>query len=188
MRPSQKPHLTDITMDNYLTVSAVGEDAPKVNDAFTVAVRDCGCMIIEARIARLGNNNALVMLLGGSWDAIAKVETSLTRLAEQHKMKIFIERTKFPNTAAEYLPYAIEIVAVQHIDTMHAVVSFLTQRQAIIADLNCHTYTTNRTETQMMQLQIAVDLPADTSIATIRGDFMDFCDQLNLDAIMEPAK
>ena len=175
-------------MDNYLTVSLLSDDKPKRNDAVTAAVRDCGCLILESRIVRLGTNNATVMLLAGAWDAIAKVESSLARIADLHKMKILIERTEFPSISTGYLPYAIEIVAAQNIDTMNAVVSFLSERRAVIADLNCHTYTANRTETQMMQLQITVDLPADASIATVRGEFMDLCDQLNLDALMEPAK
>ena len=175
-------------MDNYLTVSILSDDKPGNNDSVMAAVRDCGCIVIESRIVRLGSKNASIMLLAGTWDAIAKVETSLARLADLQKMQILIDRTEFPNTSPGYLPYAIEIVAAQNIDTMHTIVSFLSQRRAVIADLNCHTYKTSRTETQMIQLQITVDLPADVSIATVRGEFMDLCDQLNLDALMEPAK
>lgn len=175
-------------MDNYLTVSILSDDKPTHNDSVMAAVRDCGCIVVESRIVRLGANNAMVMLLAGAWDAIAKVETSLARLAGLQKMQIIIDRTDFPTISKGYLPYAIEIVAAQNIETMHTIVSFLTQRRALIADLNCHTYTTSRTETQMMQLQITVDLPAEAPIATVRGEFMDLCDQLNLDALMEPAK
>jgi glycine cleavage system transcriptional repressor len=40
----------------------------------------------------------------------------------------------------------------------------------------------------MFSLHVTINVPADISISAIRGDFIDFCDRLNLDAIMEPVK
>jgi glycine cleavage system transcriptional repressor len=40
----------------------------------------------------------------------------------------------------------------------------------------------------MFSVHLTVDIPADIQIATLREEFMDFCDQLNLDAIIEPLK
>ena len=40
----------------------------------------------------------------------------------------------------------------------------------------------------MFAVHIAVDIPADMQIAALREEFMDFCDQLNLDAVIEPIK
>jgi glycine cleavage system transcriptional repressor len=35
---------------------------------------------------------------------------------------------------------------------------------------------------------MTLDVPADTHIATLREDFLEFCDHLNLDAVIEPIK
>jgi glycine cleavage system transcriptional repressor len=35
---------------------------------------------------------------------------------------------------------------------------------------------------------MTISVPTNVSIAGLRGEFMDFCDHLNLDAIMEPVK
>ena len=40
----------------------------------------------------------------------------------------------------------------------------------------------------MFSLHMTISVPTDISIAAMRNEFMDFCDQLNLDAIMEPVK
>ena len=40
----------------------------------------------------------------------------------------------------------------------------------------------------MFALHMTIGIPADTAIASVRGDFMDFCDDLNLDAMMAPVK
>ncbi len=40
----------------------------------------------------------------------------------------------------------------------------------------------------MFSVQMMVHVPAKVNIAALREEFMDVCDQLNLDAILEPVK
>ena len=35
---------------------------------------------------------------------------------------------------------------------------------------------------------MTVEVPADSHIATLREQFMEFCDHMNLDAVIEPVK
>jgi len=37
-------------------------------------------------------------------------------------------------------------------------------------------------------VHMTVEIPSRLHIATLREDFMEFCDQLNLDGVMEPIK
>jgi len=37
-------------------------------------------------------------------------------------------------------------------------------------------------------VHMTLDVPADTHIAGLREEFLDFCDRLNLDAVIEPVK
>jgi glycine cleavage system transcriptional repressor len=40
----------------------------------------------------------------------------------------------------------------------------------------------------MCAVNITIGVPANIHIAMLREEFMDFCDDLNLDAMMEPVK
>lgn len=40
----------------------------------------------------------------------------------------------------------------------------------------------------MFNLTMTINLPADTHLATLREDFMVFCDDRNLDAMIEPVR
>ncbi len=40
----------------------------------------------------------------------------------------------------------------------------------------------------MFSVHMNVEIPAKTQISTLREEFMDFCDQMNLDAVIEPVK
>jgi glycine cleavage system transcriptional repressor len=49
-------------------------------------------------------------------------------------------------------------------------------------------YAAAHTGTPMFSVHLTVDIPASQQISALRDEFMDFCDQLNLDAVMEPVK
>jgi glycine cleavage system transcriptional repressor len=40
----------------------------------------------------------------------------------------------------------------------------------------------------MFAVNLEVGVPADIQISELRDDFMQFCDTMNLDAVLEPAK
>ena len=51
-----------------------------------------------------------------------------------------------------------------------------------------HRYSAAHTATPMVSVHINIGIPAATHLAALRDEFLDFCDQLNVDAIMEPIK
>ena len=50
------------------------------------------------------------------------------------------------------------------------------------------TYAAAHTGTPMFSVHLSVDIPANMQISGLRDEFMDFCDQLNVDAVIEPVK
>jgi glycine cleavage system transcriptional repressor len=40
----------------------------------------------------------------------------------------------------------------------------------------------------MFTMSMIVNVPSNIRIATLREDFLDFCDSLNMDAVLEPSK
>ena len=86
------------------------------------------------------------------------------------------------------MPYAVEVVAVDDLGIVHEMVQFFAARAIGIEDLYSGTYTAAHTGASMFSLHMTIGVPTDISIASLRGEFMEFCDQLNLDSIMEPVK
>ena len=69
-------------METHLVITATGADRPGIVDEFARVVADCGCNIGDSRMAVLGSEFAMVVLLSGNWNAIAKLEHNLRRLEE----------------------------------------------------------------------------------------------------------
>lgn len=175
-------------MDNYVAISAIGVNRPKLIEPFIKAIRDCGCNIVDSRMTVLGDRLAMMLLLSGPWDAIAKIENLLPRLEEQLELEAIVQRTEPRKPEGGLMPYAVEVVAVDNIGIVHDITQFFAEREINVEDLYSGTYAAAHTGTQMFSLHMTIGIPTDVSIASLRGEFMEFCDQLNLDSIMEPVK
>ncbi len=57
-----------------------------------------------------------------------------------------------------------------------------------IEELQTDTYPAPHTGTTMFSVIMTVGIHADVHIPALRGNFLDYCDDLNLDATFEPAR
>jgi glycine cleavage system transcriptional repressor len=112
----------------------------------------------------------------------------LKRLEQTLGMTIVTKRTEGRTLAGDVLPYAVEVVAVNQPGIVHHLASFFANRSINIEDMVTRSYSAPHTGTPMFSVNLAVGIPATTHIAMLREEFLDFCDELNLDAVMEPIK
>ncbi|HCP04400.1 MAG TPA: glycine cleavage system protein R, partial [Pseudomonas sp.] len=55
-----------------------------------------------------------------------------------------------------------------------------------IEELHSFTYLAQHTGTAMLNLTLTIAIPVQTQLSWLREQFLDFCDELNLDAVIEP--
>ncbi|MEE9575273.1 MAG: ACT domain-containing protein [Gammaproteobacteria bacterium] len=175
-------------MLNYIVLTALGKNHPQIIEKCSKAIKESGCNIVDSRVIVLGQELSLSMMLSGSWNAVAKLEHMLPSLKKQLKIDFQFRRTDPPDKTGNGMPYAIEIVSMDRIGIVHDITDFLVNNNIDIQDMFTNTYKTTHSGTPMFSLHATIDIPADISISVIRGEFNDFCDRLNLDAIMEPVK
>ena len=175
-------------METHLVISVIGKDRPGILDQLSRTVLDCGCNLGDSRMTVLGGEFAAIMVLSGNWNAVAKVESALPRLAEKLDLHVHSKRTEPRRGTDKLIPYGVEVVASDHPGIVHDVAKFFASRHINIEDVYTNRYNAPHTGAPMFTLHMTVGIPADTSIATIRGEFMDFCDDLNLDAMLAPVK
>ena len=78
--------------------------------------------------------------------------------------------------------------AIDFLEAPQRMADFFSSRMINIEDLVTSGYSAAHTGTPMFSVHMVVSIPADMHIAELREEFMDFCDELNLDAIIEPIK
>lgn len=175
-------------MDNFLVISALGEDQPGIVNSLSEKILEHGCNIIDSRMAVLGGEFAIMMMVSGSWNTIAKLESTLPALEKLLKLTIIAKQTESRDQSSKKVPYMVEVVSMDHPGIVNNVADFFSSRNINIEDLSTGSYSAAHTGTSMFTIQMVISIPADLHLGDLREHFTEFCDNLNLDAIMEPVK
>jgi glycine cleavage system transcriptional repressor len=175
-------------MEQLLVISAIGGDPAVVVQELTRTILDCGGNIKDSRMTALGSEFGMLLLVAGNWHTISRLERDLDRFAAQNGLTMQFRRGEARRFEKELLPYAVDVVGLDQPGIVHSLSGFFSARQVEIDELSARSYTATQTETPMFSVQMYINIPATIHISTLREEFMDFCDQLNVDAIMEPVK
>lgn len=173
---------------NFLLVSAFAAAADEALLPITRSLLECGCNLVDARVSTLGNEVSVLVLAQGAWDAIAKLENALTRLDRKKGMRLEHFRTGERALRDHLLPYMIEVVAADQPGALFKLAEFLRRQHVVIEQLHATRYNAMTTGAPMFSAQLTIGVPSSMHIAALRDDFLEFCDELNLDAILDPVK
>ena len=174
--------------ENYLLINAFAPQPESPLVAVTRRISDCGCNLVEARVASLGQDVAVLALAVGPWDAIAKLENALNKLERGENLRIIQFRSGPKPSQNTLLPYVVEVISADRPGILHQLAEFFAHRGITIEQLHSARYRAMQTGADMFSAQVTVGIPSSTHIAALRDDFLEFCDGLNLDAIMDPMK
>ena len=174
--------------NNQLVLSALGKDKPGIIDEISSAVLNSGCSILDSRMTVLGGDFALLLQVGGNWNSLAKLENQIQGLEERLELTMISRRASMLESRKDLLPYGVDAVALDQPGIVHNLARFFSRRKINIQEMVTTSYAAAHTGTQMFTVHMTVNVPASTHISTLREEFMEFCDELNLDALFEPVK
>jgi len=177
-----------MTNKNYLVISALGKDRPGIVDSLSKAILDDGGNIADSRMTVLGGEFAILLMVEGNWNTLNRLEQAISGLEQTLGLTIISKRTEGRSIGSKRLPYAVEVVALDHPGIVHHLASFFSNREINIEDLATASYAAPHTGTLMFSVHMTVGIPADIHIGTLRDEFLEFCDSMNLDAVLEPLK
>lgn len=174
--------------ENLLLISAYTTHPNSPLLAVSRRIADSGCNLVDARLATIGRDVSVLALAQGSWDAVAKLEAMLARLEREEGMRLMWYRTGTKSLQSDLLPYVIEVIAADKPGILFQLADFFDRQGISVESLQCMRYRAMQTGAEMFSAQITVGIPSTMHIAALRDDFLEFCDHLNLDAIMDPMK
>ncbi len=176
------------TAKQYLVISALGHDRPGIVRNLTRPITDAGANVLDSRMTILGGEFAILMMIEGSWDTIAKLESQLPGIQQKLDLTITTRRTESQRQGDSTLSYSVNVVSLDHPGIVSHLAEFFSNHNINIQDLYTDSYRAAHTGTPMFTANLTVNIPANMSIARLREEFLDFCDNLNLDGILEPSK
>ncbi|MEJ2481050.1 MAG: ACT domain-containing protein [Acidihalobacter sp.] len=175
-------------MNTHLVVSIVGEDRPGIVESIADVVREAGCNLEDSRMSVLGGAFAMILLARGNWNTTTKLEKALDRLAQSMELVVTTQRTQRREPHGDFVPYGVDVVALDQPGIVHELSNFFASRGVNIQNMTTATYAAPHTGSPMFSLHMTVEIPGHAHLATLRDEFLDLCDDLNLDGIMEPVK
>lgn len=171
-----------------IVLTASGEDKVGLVEKLTRVIGDCGGNIEETRMAALAGQFAVIMRVTGTWDALAKLETRLPSAGEELGLAVVQRRTRATKAERPLIPYVVEVSSLDQPGIVNSLANFFSRLRINIESLDTDTYPAPHTGAPMFAVRMTLGIPAEAHIATLRGDFLDYCDGQNLDATFEPVR
>ena len=172
-------------MTKNLVISALGNDKPGIVNELSKAILDQGGNISESKMTVLGGEFAMMLLVTGTQECINNIISKLDNTGKSLNLTLIAKETQATESNHKRLPYQITVVSMDHPGIVHNISDFLSSRDLNIEEIETKTYPAAHTGTPMFSLDMTISIPADSSIRTLRDEFLIFCDDLNLDASLE---
>lgn len=134
----------------------------------------------------LGGEFAIIMMVTGSNDELSALEAMLEERKDQLQLTITCKRTAPRAVQNEMRPYQVNVVAIDHEGIVYEIANFFAEKSINIDNMNTETYAAPHTGTPMFALNVTVEIPNTLTMSKLKNEFLDFCEDRNLDAVIEP--
>jgi glycine cleavage system transcriptional repressor len=169
----------------YVVLTAVGRDHPGLVHGLSSLIGEAGANIEDSRMAILGGEFAVILLISGSADAIARTKEIAARVEGELELRCILKETS-PAPPSDYLPYRIEVDGADRPGIVQAITSILAGRGINVASLESRLTHAPFSATPMFVLEASLQVPSKTALSELRSELTTTCDDENLDFRLEP--
>jgi len=172
-------------MKKYLVITVLTEDRPGITNKLTSTATESNCNILDSRMAALGSEFAISMLLSGKAEFLVKFENKLKNLEQELGL---LTQTKYTEPAEDHhnlLPYSVQVTSLDAPGIIKDISTFFSNQSINIENMHSESYKAPHTAAPMLAVKMVVNIPESIKISDIREQFMDYCDDLSLDATIE---
>ena len=168
----------------YVVLTAVGRDHPGLVNALSSLISEAGANIEDSRMAILGGEFAMILLISGSSDAVERTKEIGARAERELELRCIVKETS-PAQPSDYLPYRIEVSGADRPGIVQAIASILARRGINVASLESRLTHAPFSATPMFVLDASLQVPSKIVLTELRRELTDACEQENLDFRLE---
>lgn len=175
-------------IQHLLLIGLTGPQQDDLSRSVINEIAERGCNIIECRISPLGDQFTANLLVGGNWSSLGRLETALPSIADALGLKMHCNRCEAAPEPSQMRPYAVDIIAPQEPGLLRDVLDFFRSQQSEVVEVMAQHYAAGQTGAALANLQLVVHVPLKSHPPTLREAFMDLCDDLHADGLLDPIK
>jgi glycine cleavage system transcriptional repressor len=170
----------------YVVLTAVGPDRPGLVNALSSLVGEAGANIEDSRMAILGGEFAVILLISGPPDAVERTKGIGSRVERELDLRCILKETSPARPPSDYLPYRIDVSGADRPGIVQAIASILAGRGINVASLESRLTYAPFSATPMFVLEASLQVPSKIHLAELRSELAATCEEENLDFRLEP--
>ncbi|HEY3281750.1 MAG TPA: ACT domain-containing protein [Armatimonadota bacterium] len=169
--------------NGYMALSGLGPDRPGLVAEVTRFLVERGCSVQESRMAVLGGEFGVLMLVAGAQEGLDSVQSSLADLQAQTGLRLVLKLTASPeeHRRAAVVPCQVTASSLDHEGIVYAVTNVLYRAGANIVALETTAYNAPITGSPLFRLEASVDVPQAVSLPELRASLSEVGQSENLD-------
>lgn len=170
----------------FVVLTAVGPDRVGIVDDLSGAVSDADCNIEESKMAVLGGEFAVIMLVSGPEQPVRRLSASLAGFGRERGLSIECRPTTEPYAADRGRPYLLSAVSLDTPGIVHSVTEVLRRHEVNIEDLQTDTAAAPWTGAPMFRMTAHLILGPGVSAARLKDDLALLQQTHDLDITLSP--
>ena len=175
---------------SFAVITAIGKDKPGLVDSISRFILRCDCNIEDSRMAILGGEFAMLILVGGEDAAIARLLECSVSEGQQVGLAIQARRTEKPGEAvvAGTIPYRLDAYSLDHPGIVQRVAHYLAEHRVNIRAMDTRLSHAPHTGQPLFSLHAIVEVPAKENLKDLRVGLSTISAEENIDIEIKPAQ
>lgn len=170
----------------FAVFTAIGADRIGIADDIAKIFSDRDINIEESKMAVLGGEFAVIMLISGNPDVMGSLADGLAGHGKTIGLNLSLKPTRGPAAASPGLPYLIETVSQDTPGIVHSVTAVLRKNGVNIEDLETETVPAPWTGAPLFRMKARIILPKGVHAAGLRSELADLSERQDLNIEMKP--
>jgi glycine cleavage system transcriptional repressor len=170
----------------YAVISAIGTDRVGIVDELSELVTQAGANIEESKMAVLGGDFAVMMLVSQDAKAFSALESASAEIERKLGLKVGLKPTAESASVIRGRPYSLETVSLDGQGIVHSVSAVLHRFGVNIEELETRTEGAPLTGAPLFRLKASVVLGPEVPVAALRKAFEELRATEDLDISLAP--
>jgi len=174
---------------DHAVLTAVGEDRPGLVHAVSQLILRAGCNLEDSRMALLGGEFAMLILVSGSPDGIDRVLAEADAAGRAVGLSITGHRTRARAADGRpAIPYQIVAYAMDHPGIVERVTKLIAERGINIRSLETRIGFAPHSGQPLFSMHALVDVPSGENVASLRQALTQLGSEHDVDVTIEAAR
>ncbi|MFK5894052.1 MAG: ACT domain-containing protein [Pseudomonadota bacterium] len=172
-------------MKQNLIISAIGQDRPGlVNQLSNLIIQNNGS-IDDSRMTVLAGEFAIIIKVSADKDKLIDLQNSLKLEMPKIGLDYLSKMSNKAIPTERLIPYNITVLAIDNPGIVNNLSDYFSKLNINIIRLQTDCYPAPHTGTPMFSMKMTISLFENVNISTIKENFIELCEELNLDTTFE---